>query len=87
MTGWQIIQQVPAGKLPSDEEMTALLEGNDFVFPLVYNNEKSAWYWANVINDILAYDERYPSVRVTVRLATPPITKAELDRKARTLFP
>lgn len=87
MTGWQVVQQ----DATTDAEMNELLEGEDFQFPLVYNNQSSAWYWANVINDILAQDERYPSVRVTVRRQPeqtyPPITKEALDRKARSLFP
>lgn len=72
----------------TDEELNNLIHGElDIEFPVAYNNESSAWYWANVINDIL--DQSDSDIRVTVR-PTPeydPITKAELDKKARSLFP
>jgi hypothetical protein len=77
-----------ASRPVSDEELNDLIKGTiDIEFPVAYNNESSAWYWANEINDIL--DQTGTDVRVTVRPVQEyaPITKQTLDRKARSLFP
>lgn len=77
-----------ASRPVSDEELNGhIAPVLGIEFPVAYNNQSSAWYWANEINDIL--DQAGTDARVTVRPVQEynPITKAELDKKARTLFP